>query len=368
MKILDWYILKKLLITFFFCMLLFTVIAVAIDASEKSDDFVKTGLTSWQIFTQYYAGFIPFIWSLLFPLFVFIAVIFFTSKMAMRSEVIAILASGTKFSRFLYPYMAGGLFLAVVLFFGRAYFIPVANEVMTTFKKTYLDKNDPLKQRSESACSTCFYKRVDSITYMGVKNFNANTLKSSGAFFMDRVQNGRVVYNLRAEFIRWDTTGKKRRWVAENVVERQVDSLGERVAFFREKVVRLNIAPDELVKDEYLKDKLTTPALMRLIKNEELRGTEGLNALKVELHKRVSTPFTVLLLTFIGAVIACRRTRGGSGMHLALGIVIAAIFIIADQFSTVFSVKGSFPPVLAAWMPNLVFLLVAIQLYRTAPK
>ncbi|MCF3107438.1 LptF/LptG family permease [Niabella sp. CC-SYL272] len=367
MKKLDWYILNRLLISFVFCMLLFTVIAVAIDTSEKSDDFVKSGLSSWQIFTKYYMGFIPYIWSLLFPLFVFIAVIFFTSKMALRSEVIAILASGTRFTRFLRPYMIGGLLLATILFFGRAYFIPMANNIMSNFRKTYIDKNDPLKNRSESACSTCFYKRVDSITYMGVKNFDAVTQKS-GAFFMDRVKRGKLVYNLRAESVRWDTTKRQRRWVAENVVERLVDSLGERVTHSKEKVVRLNMAPDELIKDEYLKDKLTTPGLKRLIKNEELRGTEGLNALKVELYKRTSTPFTVLLLTFIGAVIASRKTRGGSGMHLALGIVIAAVFILADQFSTVFSTKGNFPPLLAAWIPNLFFTFVAFQLYKTAPK
>lgn len=185
---------------------------------------------------------------------------------------------------------------------------------------------------------------------------------------MDRVKNGKVVYNLRAASLRWDTTNRQRRWIAENVVERQVDSLGERVKQLKEKVVRLNIAPDELVKDEYLKDKLTTPQLRRLIKNEQLRGTEGLNALRVELYKRAAAPFTVLLLTFIGAVIASRKTRGGSGMHLALGIVIAAVFIIADQFSTVFAVKSSFPPILAAWIPNIVFSLVAWRLYLMAPK
>ncbi|MBO9618415.1 MAG: LptF/LptG family permease [Niabella sp.] len=368
MKKLDWYILNKLLVSFVFCMLLFTVIAVAIDTSEKSDDFVKTGLSGWQIFTKYYTGFIPFIWSLLFPLFVFIAVIFFTSKMAMRSEIIAILASGTRFMRFLRPYMVGGLLLSGILFLGRTYFIPMANETMNSFKKTYLDKNDPLKQISNVTCTTCFYKRVDADTYMGVKNFDMAAKRSNGPFFMDRVSKGKVVYNLRAEAVRWDTTNKQRRWIAENVVERQVDSLGERVKHLKEKVVRLNIAPDELVKDEYLKDKLTTPQLRRLIKNEQLRGTEGLNALRVELYKRAAAPFTVLLLTFIGAVIASRKTRGGSGMHLALGIVIAAVFIIADQFSTVFAIKSSFPPLLAAWIPNIVFSLVAWRLYLMAPK
>lgn len=348
-------------------MLLFTVIAVAVDSSEKTDDFVKTGLSNWEIFKQYYLGFIPFIWSLLFPLFVFIAVIFFTSKMAMRSEVIAILASGTSFNRFLRPYIIGGLLLAGVLFIGRYYFIPKANVLYTTFMQEKLDKNNPLKNRQETSCYNCFYKRIDSISYMGLKNYNPQT-KTGGTFFMERVRKGRVIYNLRAESIRWDTTKRMRRWVAEKVMERTVDSLGERVKTSDEKVVRLNIMPSELVRDEYQKDKLTTPELKEFIKREQLRGTEGLNSLKVERYKRSATPFTVLLLTIIGAVIAARKTRGGSGLHLALGILIAAVFIIADQFSTVFSVKGNFPPILAAWLPNIIFSLVALKLYKDAPK
>ncbi len=367
MKIIDWFILKRLLVTFLFCMFLFTVIAVAVDSSEKTDDFVKTGLSNWEIFTQYYIGFIPFIWSLLLPLFVFIAVIFFTSKMAMRSEVISILASGTSFNRFLRPYIIGGIFLATILFVGRYYFIPKANVIYATFMQEKLDKNNPLKNRQETNCINCFYKRIDSISYMGIKNYNAES-KTSGRFFMERVKKGKVVYNLRAQYIKWDTTGKRNKWIAVNALERHIDSLGERVKVYPEKVIRLNISPNELIRDEYQKDKLTTPQLLDFIKKEELRGTEGLNTLKVEFHKRTATPFTVLLLTIIGAVIACRRTRGGSGLHLALGILIAAIFIIADQFSTVFSIKGNFSPFLAAWLPNLVFTIVAIRLYFTTPK
>lgn len=365
MKILDWYILKKLLVTFIFSMLLFTVIAVAVDSSEKTDDFVKSGLTGWQIFTQYYIGFIPYIWSLLFPLFVFIAVIFFTSKMAIQSEIIAILANGVKYNRFLRPYLIGGILLASILFVGKRYFIPMANVVQSEFRKKYIDNNDPLKNRQMSSCYNCFYKRIDSNTYMGVKNFNAET-ESGGMFFLDRVKKGKVSYNLRAQSLRWDTA--KRVWLASQVVERIVDSLGERVNHLPEKTVRLNLVPDELIKDEYLKDKLTTPQLVKFINKEELRGTEGLNALKVERYKRSSTPFTVLLLTFIGAVIASRKTRGGSGLHLAVGIVIAAVFILSDQFSTVFSTKGDFPPLLAAWVPNIIFSFVAYHLYRTTSK
>ena len=346
-------------------MFLFTAIAVAIDTSEKADDFAKLPHSAFQIFVGYYFGFIPFIWSLLYPLFVFIAVIFFTSKMALRSEIIAILASGTTYWRFLRPYIVGGIILALILLYGKSFVIPKAITIYNDFKKTYLDKNDPFKNRQEGTCWNCYYRRVSTDTYISVKEYNEET-KSSGTFSLERLKNNKIVYNLRAKSISWDTASKG--WKAQDVVERQVDSLGERVTRVADKILKLNITPDEMANTEYLKDQLSTPALLKLVQKEEKRGTEGLNALKVELHKRFSAPFTVLLLTFIGAVIASRKTRGGSGLHLAVGIIIAAVFIIADQFSTVFSVKGDFPPVLAAWIPNIFFTLVAFYLYRKTPK
>ena len=133
-------------------------------------------------------------------------------------------------------------------------------------------------------------------------------------------------------------------------------------------ILNISLKPNELRKDDYLKDKLTTPELNEFIKREEQRATEGLSPLKVESYRRTATPASVFLLTLIGAVIASRRTRGGSGMHLALGIVIAALFIVSDRFSTVFATKGNFPPLLAAWLPNLVFALVAYRLYLKTPK
>jgi lipopolysaccharide export system permease protein len=362
---LDWYILKKFIFTFLFCLLLFTVIAVAVDSSEKTDDFVKAGLSAGQVITEYYLGFVPYIWSLLFPLFVFIAVIFFTSKMAMRSEIIAILASGTGYNRFLRPYLLGGILFAGLLWLGSRYWIPKANELRAEFQSKHLDKNDPLKSRPELGCNTCFYKRVDSNTFVGFRNYDTIT-KSARGFFMEKVRNNRVVYNLRAETIKWDTAVKK--WKLFNAAERHIDSSGERLIEKPALHISISLLPYELIKDDYIKDKLTTPELVRFIKREELRGTEGLNALKVEWYRRTATPATVLLLTMIGAVIASRRTRGGSGLHLALGIVIAAMFIISDRFSTVFATKGNFPPLLAAWLPNIVFTAVAYWIYRRTPK
>lgn len=361
----DWYILKKFLVTFIFCLLLFTAIAVAVDSSEKTDDFVKTGLSTFEIIKQYYLGFVPWIWSLLFPLFVFIAVIFFTSKMATRSEIIAILASGTSYNRFLRPYIVGGLLLSSILWVGSRYLVPRANTIKSNFQASYFDKNDPTKNRVTTDCFNCYYRRIDTNTYVGIKNYDTAS-RSANTFFMEKVKDNKVIYNLRGSPITWDTARGK--WFLRNAVERRVDSMGEIVV--RKDTLYLNISlkPHELRKDDYLKDKLTTPELAAFIRQEEERGTEGLSALKVEQYRRTATPASVFLLTLIGAVIASRKTRGGSGMHLALGITIAALFIVSDRFSTVFATKGNFPPLLAAWLPNIVFAFVAYRLYQKTPK
>jgi lipopolysaccharide export system permease protein len=361
----DWYILKSLLVTFVFCMLLFMVVAVAVDTSEKADDFVKTGLSTEQIIKQYYFGFVPFIWGLLFPLFVFISVIFFTSRMASRSEIIAILASGTSYNRMLRPYIVCGLFLGTVLWFGNRYLIPKANGIRSTFQSTYFDKNDPSKNIQLSSCRNCFYRRIDSITYLGIKNYDTAT-KMGSPFFLDRVRNDKVAYNLRASTIQWIDSIKK--WKLIRAVERRVDSMGEVSNSYENLFLNISLKPEELRRDDYLKDRLTTPELAAFIEREEMRGTEGLSALKVEQYRRTATPVAVLVLTLIGVVLASRKTRGGSGKHLAIGIITAALFIMSDRFSTVFATKSDFPPLLAAWVPNIIFSFVAFWMYRRAPK
>ena len=357
---LDWYILRKFLTTFFFCMIIMTTLAVAIDISEKTDDFVKSGLPTKDIFFNYYVGFIPFIWGMLYPLFVFIAVIFFTSKMALQSEVIAILASGTTYNRWLRPYFIGGLFFSMGLFFAARFMLPKANEIRSRFQSTYIDYNAP-----SSGIGIGIYRRIDSITYVGIKNYDTST-RAAGGFFMEKVRDNKVFYNLRAQRIEWDTARKN--WKLLVVIERDIDSMHETIRQRPSMNVDLKLQPKELVKDNYLKDNLTTPELAAYIRTEELRAAEGLNPLKVEIYRRTATPFTVLLLTMIGAVIAGRKTRGGSGLHLAIGIVIGAIFIVSDRFSTTFYVKGNLHPLLAAWIPNLVFSVVALYLYKRAPK
>jgi lipopolysaccharide export system permease protein len=300
--------------------------------------------------------------ALLFPLFVFIAVIFFTSKMAGRSEIIAVLASGTSFNRFLRPFLVTGVILASMLWVATRYVVPKANEIFASFQSTYVDVNssyNPLVARRSN-----LYIRIDSFRYAGV-NYDTATKRGSG-FFMQRIKGNKVDYNLRAEAIRWDSASKK--WVLENVIERWIEGLYEKVTMSPSMSMNFNFKPFDLKRDEYAKDKLVTAELDQFIKLEELRGSEGLNALKVERYRRDATPASVVLLTMIGAIVASRKVRGGSGVHLAIGFITAASFILTDRFSTIFSTKGNLPPLIAAWLPNTMFSFVAMWFYKKAPK
>lgn len=363
MQKLDWYILRKFLTTFFFAIFLFAVIAIVVDVSEKTDDFVKSHLGLQKIITQYYFGFIPHIIALLFPLFVFIAVIFFTSKMAGNSEIVAILASGTSYSRWLRPYWIGGIILSIMLWFANQYVVPKANQIRGSFEAKYIDANSSYTALLGKANN--IYLRIDSFTYAGIYSYDTST-KRGGPLFWYKIKDNKVTENLRADYVSWDTASKK--WKIESILSRQLYPMKEQLT---EEVVRLmtyTFKPVDLSRDKYTKDKLTSPELDRFIQLEELRGSEGLNGLKVERYRRDATCITVLLLTLIGAIVAGRKVRGGSGVHLAVGFVMAALFIITDRFSTIFSTKGNLPPLIAAWIPNIIFVLVVIYLYRKAPK
>ena len=363
MKKLDWYILKKFLTTFVFTMLTFTVIAVVIDTSEKADDFVKSGLSTLQLITHYFFGFIPFIMSMMFPLFVFISCIYFSSKMSARSEFVAILAGGVPYNRMLRPYLVGALLLGTLFWFASQYWVPKANEIRTNFQSTYIDPHstyngDPYRTNN-------FYLRVNSETYVGLKYYDT-AQKKAGAFFLSKIKNNRIYYNLRAEGMKWDTS--KKNWLLTNAVEHTNDGLKETARLVPSMHINLNVKPEELRRDEYLKDKFTTPELKRFIRMEEIRGSEGLNTYKEERYHRDATPFSVVILTMMGAVISTRKVRGGSGLLLAIGLVMAALFVIMDKFSITFATKGNFSPMLAAWMPNIIFSIVAFWLYWKAPK
>lgn len=364
MKKIDRYILGKYLQTFFFCILLMTIIVVVVDISEKTDDFVKSGLSAWQITRDYYFGFIPRIDAMLFPLFVFISVIFFTSKMAGRSEIIAILSSGVSFWRFMRPYMVGGLILSVMLWFGYQYLVPRANRKWADFEKRYVDVNSAPTANSTTYKQNIYFKD-DNQTYVGIKSYDTVT-RTGNTIFIYRFEGNQLVYNLRAAGFNWDTASRK--WKLRYVVERNLQPISEKVSFSESRLMNYNFQPIDLRKDDYLKDQMTTPDLNRFIAAEKKRGSEMLNTLMVERYNRDAIPVSVLVLTVIGAVLASRKVRGGSGLHLAIGVIISVLYILFSRFSIVFATKGNFTPWLAAWTPNIIFGVLAFYLYRKAPK
>jgi lipopolysaccharide export system permease protein len=365
-KKLDWYIIKKLISTTLFMVIIVAVIASVVDASEKADDFVKSGQSTGYILTQYFTGFVSFIISMIFPLMVFLAVIMFTSQMAGRSEIVAILAGGIKYTRFLRPYLIGALIVGGAFWYATQYLFPRASVLRANFMATYIDAKSSYEIGQYLAKGSNVYLRIDSNTYAGMRNYDTSSKTAYGGFFLDRLKGTDVSYNLRAQTLRWDTA--KKSWKLEHITERYIDGLKEKVTNSEEKFMSLNVKPQDIRFDKYLKDKMTTPALKKYIKLEELRGTEGLNDYKVERYKRDATPFAVVILTLMGAIVGSRKTRGGSGLHMAFGIVVAALFVVMDKFSLTFSTKGNLHPFIAAWLPNLVFSFVALYMYRKAPK
>ncbi len=360
LKIIDRYILKKFFATFLYAIILLTFITVVIDISEKADDFVSSGLSTGEIITKYYIGFIPHIVSMLFPLFVFISIIFFTSKMAGRSEIVAILASGTSFNRFLRPYWIGAFVFAMVLWLGNRYVIPKANILRTEFQTRYIDKNN-YTTNSGSA----MYFRNDSTHYGQVSYFDTATKRGS-SFILQEIKNNKLVKNIRSEYLIFDTSTNN--WLLQSVIVRTINDNKETISSLDSLYIDLNFKPNEFVKTEFTKDVLTTPELSELITKEKLRGKEGINDLIVERYRRDASPVSIIILTVIGVSVSSRKVRGGSGFHIAIGFITASLFILTDRFSTIFSTKGNFPPLLAAWTPNLIFMVVAVILYMRAPK
>ena len=363
MKILDKYILGKYLTTFFFCLVLFTVVVVVVDMSEKADDFVRLKFSVWKIFTDYYIGFIPHLDAMLFPLFVFISVIFFTSKMADRSEVIAILSSGVSFRRFLYPYWIGSILLALILWVGYKDVLPKANTIWGNFLTKYIDSNGG--DVDKKANRENVYFRVDSNTYAGFKRYDT-TMKQGYGFFAQKFEHEKLVDNLRANSIMWDEGTKK--WKVIGAVERVITGDKERVFSIDSKLMSYNFKPVDLKVDDYFKDRLTTSELREFIKSQKMRGFESVKPLMVELYNRDAIPVSVIILTMIAAVLSSQKIRGGSGFHLGLGAILSVLYILFSRLSEVFAEKGNFTPALAAWTPNIIFGILAYYLYRRAPK
>lgn len=352
MKKLDLYIIKKFLGTFFYAIMILAVIACVIDYTEKVEDFVKKNVPNSEIMV-YFSNFIPHITALLFPLFIFIATIFFTSKMAYKSEIIAILASGTSFQRMLRPYLIAGSFLCLISLLANHYIVPAANKERIAFEDKYFHYNSPSSDRNVhlrlSEELFVFIQNYDYISNVGYR-FTAETIE--GTHMKEKIMADRVSYD-----------SVKRTWKLYDVKIRTNDSLKESLTQQAEMERKFPFTPHDLDEDEAIKDALTTPELNKYIARETLRGRETLNFFYVEKYRRTAQPFAGLILTIIGACIASRKVRGGSGLHLAMGIVISAMYIMAMQLTNTFATKSGLDPLLAVWIPNIIFGALAAYLF-----
>jgi len=357
MKKLDWYIIKKFLGTFFYAILILAVISCVIDYSEKVDDFVNHKAPLAAVL-NYYKDFIPHITALLFPLFVFIATIFFTSKIAYKSEIIAILASGVSFQRFLRPYVIGGGFLCLLSLVANHWIIPNANKQRLAFENRYVHNAMVVSDRN-------VHLKLSKNLYVYVQSYDYTT-NMGFRFTAETIDGTKLKEKLFADRVSYDSI--KKIWHLYNVVIRYNDSLKEKMTFLPEEYIKYSFTPKELNEDEDIKEALTTPELIRYIAKEKLRGRETLNFYYVEKDRRTAQPFAAFILVIIGACIASRKIRGGSGLHLALGILISALYIMLLQFSTTFSTKAGLNPLVSVWIPNLIFGYVAFVLYRRQTK
>ena len=354
MKKIDWYIVKKFYSTFFFAIMVLAVISCVIDYSEKVDNIVSKK-APLLVVLNYYKNFVPHITALLFPLFLFIATIFFTSKIAYKSEVIAILSSGVSFRRFLRPYAIGGGFLCLVSLLANHYVIPVANEQRIDFENTYINDGN-YKYVSDN-----LHLGIAKDTYIYLQNFNYGNY-TGNRFSAEHMQGTLLKEKLMADYVTYDTV--KKVWHLHNVVIRTNDTLKEQIKKIPEMEVKYPFTPEDLNKTDAIKEALTTPQLDAYIGTEKLRGRENLNFYYIEKHRRTAQPFAGFILTIIGACIASRKIRGGSGFHLALGIAISAVYIMFLQTSTTFATKASLDPLIAVWIPNFIFGGLAYYLYR----
>ena len=358
MKKLDWYIIKKFISTFLFAIMVLAVISCVIDYSEKVDNIVSKKAPLWEV-VNYYKNFIPHITALLFPLFIFIATIFFTSQIAYKSEIIAILSSGVSFQRFIRPYLIGGGFLCLVSLVANHWIIPIANKQRIAFEDKYIN-DENFKYSGDN-----LHFGISKDRYVYLQNFNyANN--TGNRFTEEKISGTLLKEKVMADYVTYDST--KKIWHLHNVIIRTNDTLKESIRNVPELEMKYPFTPADLNRTEAIKEALTTPELNRYIATEQLHGRENLNFYYVEKDRRTAQPFAGFILTIIGACIASRKIRGGSGLHLAMGIVISALYIMFLQLSTTFSTKESLNPLIAVWLPNIVFGIVAYYLYRRQLK
>lgn len=358
-KKLDLYIMKKFIGTFFLSLGLILCIVVIFDLSEKLEKFLEHEAPASKIMFGYYLNFIPYFASAFSALFTFVSVILFTSGMASKSEIIAILSSGISFRRLTYPYMATAGIIAVFSFALNAFIIPNANERRIAFEKEYMGKNYNNKDQF-------IHRQIAPGSYIYMSSFSAGA-RIGYDFSLENFRNDSLVYKLTSSRISWDKN--KEKWTIYNWRIRTIENDVEVYKTGNKLDTLLGFAPEEFSENpKYIKDVLTLPELREYEERMRFRGSSNIMEFQLKRYQMWSDAFSTFILTFIGLCISSKRMRGGMGIHLGVGLVLGFSYILFMRFSTVFATNGALPPLLAVWIPNILYAIISIFTYRLAPK
>ncbi|MCD7916348.1 MAG: LptF/LptG family permease [Tannerellaceae bacterium] len=357
LKRLDWYIIKKFLGTYFFAILLIITISVVFDINEKIDKFLQPEVPLDAIILDYYLNFIPYFANLFSPLFTFIAVIFFTSKLADNSEIIAMLASGMSFRRLMLPYAISAGIIALVTFVLGSYIIPPANETRIEFQNTYIrnKKTDVVRnfQVEIEPGVIAYFDRYDDRSGMGYR------------FSLENFEGKQLISRLTANSTKYDSLYQ---WTVIDYIIRDFNGMRENVTTGSRKDTTLTIIPSDFLISATDCETMTTPELATYINRQKKRGIGNIQTFQIEYHKRYASIMAAFILTSIGASLSSRKIKGGMGLNIGIGLALSFSYILFTTVTATFAINGSVSPMVAAWIPNILYTFIAIYLYRKAPR
>ena len=357
MKTLDWYIIRKFLGTFFFSIVLILTIAIVFDLTEKMDDFFENQVPLREIILDYYIPFIPYYMNMFSSLFIFISVIFFTSKLAGNSEIIAMHAAGMSYHRLMVPYAISATVLFVLSVFLGGWVIPKSSAKMLNFTDKYVEHFTTENARNmqlEVEPGMVLY--IESFQKRSSIGYRCSLEKFEGKTLVSRVTADRIYYD-SLEY-----------WHLDNYTQRTFTGLRESLERGQRLDITMPIIPDEMFITAQQAKEMTTPELRHYMERQRERGSGNVKAFEVEYHKRWASPLGAFIMTLLGVTMSSRKVRGGMGKNLGIGIVLTAGYILFSTVSTTFSVNNVMSPLMAAWLPNLVFLAISIPLYIRAAK
>ena len=360
-KKMDRYIIGKFIGTYIYSIILIISISIVFDVNENLAKFTTNHAPLRAIVFDYYANFVPYFANLFSPLFVFIAVIFFTSKLAGNSEIIAMLACGMSFKRLLRPYMISAALISILNFTLGAYVIPKGTVIRHDFESLY--KNNK-KKTSASNVQLQVGKGV--IAY--IQQYD-DVSKTGYVFSLDKFENKKLVSHMTANVIKYDTISDNRyQWRAVNYKIRTLKGMREQIKTGAEIDTMIMMEPMDLVFSKGQQETFTSPELLRYISKQTARGSSNVVQYEVEYHKRIASCFASFILTIIGASLSARKRKGGMGLYLGIGMALSFSYILLQTVSSTFAINADTPPVLAAWIPNLLYFAIAYYCYKKAPN